>query len=445
MRGRITIILLLFTCFLFTERTVTLQEVIDAALENNDELISAGYEVKSTSWDKYSALTGFLPTASFTSSLLQVDPAPTYQDQLTGMQIDLDDEQKTNAIQIVQPISVGGKRILAFFIARRLEQIAQNDFAVTELDTRNSAEFKFLSLVESYKLRTMAENDLRSATNNLEITQIKYDTGIISEAELLQMQSEFASKEAALIDANMYYQISSVDLANFCDLNDNILVPVEVSFENPIEKVLDNADPQLISKKLEEMCLSRNLTLKTLEQTLSMGKLSKMMVLTNNLPSLNLIYSKEWNDDFDFDSKKDESSSLMLTASIPILPFVDTFCNYKKEQYQYKKTQRQFSSAQKGIKLQLSSTVLTLASSIKKLKSSELSLQYAEKTLVQIEERYRNNLVSANDLLNISLMKQSTEIAVLQSQINLIRAKSDLKKLLNLKTDEELIKLIVNN
>jgi len=134
----------------------------------------------------------------------------------------------------------------------------------------------------------------------------------------------------------------------------------------------------------------------------------------------------------------------MLTASIPILPFVDTFCNYKKQQYKYEKVKRQFSSAQKGIKLQLNSTVLTLASSIKKLKSSELSLQYAQKTLIQMEERYRNNLVSANELLSITLMKQSSEIAVLQNQINLIKAKSDLKKILNLKTDEELLKLLIN-
>jgi len=444
MRRIVLIALLISSYLLFAERTITMQEAIDEALKNNDELISAGYEVKSTSWDKYSALTSFLPTASFSSSLLKVDPAPTSFDPLTGMPFGLDDEQKTNTLQIVQPVSVGGKRILAFLIAKRLEQIAKNDFAVTELDTRNSAEFKFLSLVESYKLKMMAEKDLQSTSKNLEITQIKYDAGVVSEAELLHMQSEFTSKEAAVIDAEMYYQISSSDLANFCDLKDNVLIPAEISFENPIEKVIENSDLQLISKKLEENCLNRNLTLKTLEQSLSLGKLSKMMVLTENLPTFNLIYSKEWDDDFDLDDVKDESSSLMLTASIPILPFVDTFCNYKKEQYQYKKTQRQLSSAQKGIKLQLNSTVLTLTSSIKKLKSSELSLLYAEKTLIQMEERYRNNLVSANELLSISLLKQSTEIAFLQNQINLIKAKSDLKKLLNLKTDEELLKLIIN-
>jgi len=65
MRGRIILILLIFCCLLFAERTITMQEAIDTALKNNDELISAGYEVKSTSWAKYSALTGFLPTASF--------------------------------------------------------------------------------------------------------------------------------------------------------------------------------------------------------------------------------------------------------------------------------------------------------------------------------------------------------------------------------------------
>ena len=88
MRGRIILILLIFSCLMFAERTISMQEAIDAALKNNDELIAAEFEVKSTSWDKYSALTSFLPTASFTSSLLQVDPAPTYPNPLTGMPID---------------------------------------------------------------------------------------------------------------------------------------------------------------------------------------------------------------------------------------------------------------------------------------------------------------------------------------------------------------------
>jgi outer membrane protein TolC len=443
MRGRIIIILLLFTCLIFSERVVTLQEVIDAALENNDDMIAAEYQLKSTSWDKYAALTSFLPTASFSSSFLKLDPAPTYKDDF-GNDQSLDDKQRDHTIQIVQPITVGGKRLLAYFIARRLEQIAENDFAASELDTRNSAELKFLSLMESFRFTDLAKQDLISTSKNLEITQIKYYTGITSEAELLQMQSEHAAKEAALIDADMYYQISSLDLANFCNFSDRILIPEAISFENPIEKVIDSSDLHKISISLEEYCLKQNLTLKTLERSLNLGKLSRMMTITDNLPSINLIYERSWTDDFDFDEEKDKSSSLMLSASIPILPFVDTFCNYKKENYQYKKLLREYSSAQKGFKLQISSAVLSLASSIKKLKSSELALQYAAKTLLQMEERYRNNLVSANDLLSISIMKQSSEIAVLQNQINLIKYKTELKKLLNLKTDEELLKLIIN-
>lgn len=442
MRRKITIILFLLSCVLFAERTISLEEAVEQAIKNNDEIITAGYERKSTSWEKYSALSSFLPTASFSTSLLRLDPAPTYDDNM-GNFYDLDNEQKTNTIQVVQPLFVGGKRIIAYFIAKGLEQISENDFNVVKLDTRNSAELKFFNLMESYRLKYLSEQVRQSTAKNLEITQIKYDAGIISEAELLQMQSELAAKEAALIDAEMYYHISSTDLANFCDFDDKILVPEEISFENPIEKVINNSNPYQISLFLEEHCLQSNLTLKTLEQSLGLGKLNKKLALSNNLPTINLIYEKSWTDDFDFDDIKDESSSLLLSASIPILPFVDTFCNYKKEHYQYKKMQRQFSSAQKGMKLQINRTVLSFTSSIKKLKSSELSLQYAKKTLLQMEERYKNNIVSANELLSVSLMKQITEISVLQNQINLIKYKSELKKLLNLKTDEELLKLII--
>jgi outer membrane protein len=444
MRRIIIFALLISGHLLFAEKTVSLQEVINAALENNDDLKAAEYEKKSTSWEKYSSLTSFLPTASYSSTILQIDPKPVYVDDF-GVPHDLDDTQRTNTAQVVLPILTGGKRIVGFFIAKRLEQIAKNDFAATELDTRSSAELKFLTLIESNSLQQIADQDLQSAAKNLEIAQIKFDTGVVSEADLLQMQSEHASKEASFIDAELYYRISSTDLANFCNFEDQILIPTEISYQNPIERVFEKCDPIEISQLLEGRCTERNLTLKTMEQNLSLGRWSKIMAITNNLPSLNLIYERNWTDDYDLNDDKDESSSLMLSASVPLLPFADTFCNYKKEHYQYKKTQLQYSSVEKGVKLQLTSSVLTLAGSVKKLKSSELALQYAERTLLQMEERYKNNIVSANELLSVSLMKQSSEIAVLQNQISLIKSKSELKKLLNIKTDEELLQMIITN
>jgi outer membrane protein TolC len=280
--------------------------------------------------------------------------------------------------------------------------------------------------------------------NNLKVAKIKYETGVASEAEYLQLQSEMAAKKAALTEARMYYEISASDLANFCGFADRKLLPEEMERDGTFEALLQDLDPQTISPVLEDLCLSRNLTLKTLEENIKLNKINRSMALSTSLPALNLIYEKSWDDDFDLDSDKDESTSLMLTASLPLLPLADTFCNYKKEQHQVKKAQREFNSASQGIKLQVYSTLLALVSSVNKLESSQLALEYAKQTLLQIEERYRNNLASANDLLNVSLLKQSSEITLLQDQIDLIKYKSELKKLLNLKSDEELKQLLIN-
>ena len=102
MRRNIIIILFLTSCLLFAERTVSLEEAVELAMKNNDEIIAAKYERKSTSWEKYSALSSFLPTATFSNSLLQMNPAPTFSDNI-GIH-DLDNEQKTNTFQVVQPL-----------------------------------------------------------------------------------------------------------------------------------------------------------------------------------------------------------------------------------------------------------------------------------------------------------------------------------------------------
>ncbi len=439
MRIKIVIFIVLLSSLLWAESMISMQEAVEAALANNDDLISAGYDVKSANWDKYSALSCFLPTASFSMSRLQLDPAPIGYDG-----VEMDDIQSTNTLQIVQPILTGGKRILGYFITKRLEQISENQYNTTELDTRSNAELKYLSLLESYNLLNLAEDDLETMQTALMIAEVKFGSGILAEAEWLQIQSETAAKEADLAAAETYYQIASADLASFCDLEDRLLIPEVSEYDKAIDAIMGDVDPDLLLPALKKICREHNLTLQTLEESIELGKLNKMMAVSDNLPSVSLIYEKSWEDDFDTDSDKDASSSLMLTASIPVLPFVNTYCDYQKEHYQFKKAQRDHSSAEKGLYLQLSSAVLGLKGGVTKLKSSELALQYAEQTYLQMEERFRNNLISTTDLLSISLLRQSSEIAVLQDQISLIRYKAELKKLLNLKSDSELINILIN-
>ncbi len=444
MRLKLILILVLVSVALSAERIVYLQEAIDAALRNNDELAAAGHEMLSSRWAKYSSLSSFLPKASVSFAKLKLDPAPEYLDY-AGNSYTLDDVQTTATLQIVQPLLTGGTRLLGFMISRRLEEMAKKELISAELDTRTNAELKYLTLIESYQLLQMAGNDLESLNDNLTVARIKYETGVASEAEFLQMQSEMAAKEAALIDARMYYEISAADLANFCGFDERDLIPEELTMENSLEAVLENVDARTISPVLEELTLHRNLTIQTMEENVKLKKITRTMALSTSLPTLSLIYEKSWDDDFDLDETKDESASLMLTASLPLLPIADTFCNYRKEHHQVRKVERELNSLINGIKLQIHSTLLALLSSVKKMESSQLALDYAEKTLLQTEERYRNNLASANDLLNVNLLKQSSEIAFLQDKIDLIRYKSDLKKLLNLQTDEELIQLLINS
>ena len=365
MRKMTLILLVLLIGFLWAESTISMEDAVKEALADNDDLILAEYDLKSSKWDKNSALSIFLPTASFSMSHLRIDPAPEGYE--------MDDTQTTNTFQIVQPVLTGGKRILGYLISKRLQEIAKNQYDNTELDTRNNAELKYLSLVESYSLKQLAEDDLATTQTALRIAQVKYEEGILAEAELLQMQSETAAKEAELAAAETYYQIASADLASFCNLADRLLIPEISEYDKAIDSAMGDKSADQLMPAFEKLCNERNLTLKTLNKNVELGKLNKWMAMSVNLPSVNLIYEKNWADDFDLDSDKDESSSLILSASIPVLPFVDTYCKYQSEHYQYKKAQRAKSAAEKGFYLQLTSAVLGLRGGITKLKSSELA------------------------------------------------------------------------
>lgn len=448
MRKLILLIIFVATCFILNAEILTLKDAKEIALKNNPEYLSKKYAFESAKWSEINSLSGLLPSANLTGSQIQMKPGmPTMMNPIP------DDEKNTRSYgySINQPLFLGGKLWLGYRISRDAKQMSEYALAEQKLKTISGVEEKYFNLLEAAEILEIAEEQLRSAGLNLEIAETRYKMGTLANVDLLKIQSDKAAKETELIQSKTLYSINYSGLKNYLQYQNNFGVEdLDTTIYNELIKDLNIFDEKQINDLMNEcflISLNENLSIKTLEETKNMAKKSVLMAAGNFLPILNLSYSqtwsKSWNDiQSESDFNYEDSKQLALTASIPIFPITDNFADYKKAKYEKRKTDEEYKSAESGIKLDLESSVLNLISSAKQVKASELTLNFTTKLHSQMEERFKNGMVSTSEMLDSEVMLKGARISNIQSLFSFIKAKSKLMLLLGMEEESELIEIL---
>ncbi len=435
-------------CFTLNSEILTLKNAKEITLENNPEYLSKKYAFESAKWEEINSLSGLLPSASLTGSQIQMNPGmPTMLNPIP------DDEKNTRSYgySINQPLFLGGKLWFGYRISRDAKLMSEYALEEQKLKTISAVEEKYFNLLEADKILEISKEQLHSAGLNLEIAEIRYKMGTLSNVDLLKIQSDKAAKETELIQSETLYAMSYSGLKNYLQYsNDFEIENFDTTIYNELITNLNTFDKKQIDDIMNEcflISLNENYSIKTLKETKNMAKKSVSMAAGNFLPTLNLSYSQTWNkswnqDQNESDSNYDDSKQLALTASIPIFPIADNFADYKKAKYEKRKTDEDYKSAESGIKLDLESSVLNLISSAKQVKASELTLNFTTKLHSQMEERFKNGMVSTSEMLDSEVMLKGAKMSNIQSSFSFIKAKSKLMLLLGMEEEKELIKLL---
>ena len=290
-----------------------------------------------------------------------------------------------------------------------------------------------------------AQKDLQSSEIQLEIAKVRYETGTLSKADYLQLQSQKASKEVSMIQIENLYSISKIDLANFLQFSpdytvETISLDLYETYLNNIQSLDPVQVKELISEVIE-ISKEKNPSLKMAELSKAINKKSVIMASGNFLPSLNLSYSKTW-EKYDYQNDYKDSERLMLIASVPIFPIADNATEFAKAKHDYKKSYYDYRSAEDGIELGLKSSVLNLVASARSVYATKKALEFAEETYLQMEERFRNNLITTSNLLDVEVMLTSSRNQYTKSIYDFLRTRSSLLQLMGVEDDQILMQYL---
>lgn len=397
-------------------QSLSLEEARQIALKNNPEYQIKKAELESAGWSKNSALGSILPSLTLSGSIMHIDPPKM--------------DQKSISLNLSQPLFLGGKLWQAYQISKITEDMAKLNLKNQELKLYSEVENKYLGVLLLKTLAELSNLELNSARANLELATLKYEIGMISNADFLRLKSNAASKEVSLLQASTALQLSTRDLINYLGLDyEPQLQNIEISAKDPIIQRLSNFDLTQTSALMQRalrMAEGNNPGLFILDKSVDLSKRSYNIAKSSFLPTLMLTGSRQYKENAMDSDKYDKSDQIILSASIPLLPQYTNYANSRKAWHQYKAAELSSKQAKDGIKLGLESTVLNLISNAKQLQASALALEYSEASYQQMQERYRQNMLSSSDLIDIELMLSAARTAKANAMYAYLKSKTAL-------------------
>lgn len=423
---------------------LSLEEAKELALRQNSAFEAKQAAQEAAKWNKQAVLASMLPSASFGATLLYTDPATRVT---TGNQsLTLNKDMRTLSLNLSQPLFMGGKLYQAYKIAGTSEEIAKLGYLAQRNTLLAEVETKYLSVLQLKEVYRLSQAELESARTNLEIAQLKLDSGLLSQADYLRFQSTLAAKEVSDLQAYTALQLAVRDFSNYLG-NSELRMPQELNaadYALQIESLtqLGLSASKELSERALQLALQRNLSLKTLDKTQELSERAYKIAKAGWLPSLMLTGSRQYKengiDRYDFTP----ANQLLLSFSLPLLPGLGNYAGVRKAKEDLRKAALENKTATDGIKLGLEAATLSLISAARQTRSALLARQYNEQLYAQLQERFKLNMLSAKELLDAELMLSAATLSYNTALFGFLKARSTLMQNLNLESSQELSQLL---
>lgn len=409
----ISSLLLLLPIIGQAQTTITLQEAIDIALENNYQLMQAENNKSLAETRVFSAKADFLPSidAGFDGSLR------------IGRQFSQEDVEFIDT----RSKSVGGSLRTnvtvfdGFANIANLRQARVENQSTTEENQRlketvifNTAS-RYLQVVLNEELLKIAQSTLEASRSQLEQIQAQVDVGALPTVDLFNQEATVASDELTVIQRENTLAVSEAQLIRI--MQDDSITEIETNVPS-----VDELSIAPVNFNLEEMidsALNNRSDFRAQQLAIESNQQAQIIARSNLLPTLsaNANISSGWSNRFfvrDMSSERfgevetfgnqffDQqiNRSVGFSVSIPIFSRWNNRTNLIASKIQLKNSQLELDNVRFQISEEVRQAYNDYTSIVKELESSQKSLIAAERAYETEQQRYE---IGATTLIELNL------------------------------------------
>lgn len=391
MKNKILNITLTFFFFSSTSYSITLEESINLAIENNDELKSYKQQIISSQYQLKADLNLYLPTVYL--NVYQKFYNETPMTKIPNFPISFKQSNKdflTFSVGLNQPLYTGGLTENKIDISKH--SIKSNTFYYIEIENNLKADVikSYIDVFIAKSLVSIYQKEYETVKSIYKQQEEFFKEGLITKVDLLQSKVRLSEVERSLTEAKGNYKVALAKLSK--------LIGKNLKEDEDFEKLnIDIKEPENFESLLKIAYENREI-LKYMEENINIGEKKVDIEKSSFLPKVFIQGEYMYTNQSPYLNPKGNfaltvGTSIEFQGMIPYYKILQAKSDVQKLKFQ-------FNDLKENIKLQLKNALENYKTTKESYKVSEDSLSYAKEYFQLVKEQYENQLATNTDLLN---------------------------------------------
>lgn len=438
----VTLIMGIFCGNIYAQKTMTLEEMRDLAIQNNKELKMATEEERVAYYEKKEAYLKYFPKLSATGAYLRnqkdiyllgssiLPPSVTVPFPGTGgVEIEIPAEVdealhevghlKTKniwvaGVSLTQPLFMGGRIVAYNDIMENAKHLAaakkdlQLQEVIAELD---AAYWQVVSLTEKKKLAESYLNLLTKMTSDISIME---QEGVATKADVLSVMVKKNEAEVTLTKVDNGVTLARMLLNQLCGL------PIEEQVPLADENTQLNIGSETQTIPAIDEALQNRPEIKSLELATKIYKGKEKVARAEFLPEVGLTANYLWTNPSSFNGFQNKFGGMWNIGVMVTMPlnFLTSSTKVNAAKAQTRIQEYRLQEAREKIELQVNQTSFKLNEAYKKYDATKKNLESANENLRYANTGFEEGVISASDVLAAHTAWLSANSEVIDAQID---------------------------
>ncbi|WP_290101850.1 TolC family protein [Parabacteroides goldsteinii] len=397
--GNLLCLLLVPALSVEAQRSLTLEECSQLALENNARMKNARLDVKGAEEVRKEAFTKYFPSISATGGAFTSDNGMAELALVPGLlEMTMAKNGVMGGVTAVQPVFAGGQILNNNKLAALAVEVSRYQMKQSENEVLLTVEQYYwlhVSLQEKRKTVSLLETLIDNLYKDVEVS---VRAGVANRNELLQVQLKKNSIASDRLKVDNNLRLSKMLLSQYIGLPEDDFT-VQATLQEPLPSPetyridLMSALPTTVAYKLD-----KNVEASRLQYKLKVGQ---------NLPSVGIGAGYMYHNILDTDHS---FGMIFATVSVPLTDWWGGSHAIRKQKLQLKAAEYTRQDTNEKLLLQMQKLWNELEEAYKQAKISEESVKTAEENVRLSTDYYQVGTETLSDLLNAqSLLQQSRD------------------------------------
>ena len=382
------------------QRSLTLEECSQLALENNARMKNARLDVKGAEEVRKEAFTKYFPSISATGGAFTSDNGMAELALVPGLlEMTMAKNGVMGGVTAVQPVFAGGQILNNNKLAALAVEVSRYQMKQSENEVLLTVEQYYwlhVSLQEKRKTVSLLETLIDNLYKDVEAS---VRAGVANRNELLQVQLKKNSIASDRLKVDNNLRLSKMLLSQYIGLPEDDFI-VQATLQEPL--------PSPETYRIDLMsALPTTVAYKLLDKNVEASRLQYKLKVGQNLPSVGIGAGYMYHNILDTDQS---FGMIFATVSVPLTDWWGGSHAIRKQKLQLKAAEYTRQDTNEKLLLQMQKLWNELEEAYKQAKISEESVKTAEENVRLSTDYYQVGTETLSDLLNAqSLLQQSRD------------------------------------